>query len=102
MAQEPKVGDFVVTEGRYSYSVYEVVGLTKKLFDGRQPGWGERRKWRNEIRFVGTEEQCSSLASALNSIVGKADSLRGAWLKQHNEETKTEISAAIAKATGSA
>ena len=102
MAQEPKVGDFVVTKGSYSYSVYEVVGLSQKLFKGRQPGWGERRKRRDEIRFVGTEEQCSSLASALNSIIGKADSIRCAWLTEHNEKTKTEIAAAIAAATGGA
>ena len=102
MAQEPKVGDFVVTKGSYSYSVYEVVGLSQKLFTARQPGWRERRKRRDEILFVGTEEQCSSLASALNSIIGKADSIRCAWLTEHNEKTKTEIAAAIAAATGGA
>ena len=101
MAEEPKVGDFVVTEGSYSYSLYEVRSLSQKLFKGRQPGWGEWRKRRDEIIFVGTEEQCSSLVSTLNAIAGKSDSERCTWLTQHREKTKTEMAAAISKATGS-
>lgn len=102
MAQEPKVGDFVVTEGSYSYSVYEVTSLSQKIFKGRQAGWMDQRKRRDEIVFVGTEEQCCSLAKAINAIIGHSDSVRSDWLRKHTEKLEKEVYAAISKATGGA
>ncbi len=100
MAEELKVGDFVIVEGAYNFSVYEVESISCKLFKGKEPGWRAQRLQRSSIVYSGAKEQCDNLKNALNLIVSRYNMARTSWLKQHADARKAEIAAAIAKAVG--